>query len=241
MFQDIDQRFSTFAELLRQIEVLSPPELQQKLPNAEFLSCLYDYQAWIEPHLSEIKYHTATGMFRLRKKISGGPVHCYYRNRSTMSWKVIPRGIFNRLPSGRTSYPIGTPQILMPDFKKDQFNAASLRKALDTWKKYFPADSLAVDYWGTWISRFELLSKGGAFLEEYAKGVEEDNVTLASFRKYNKNHLPNTTLHQKDQAELDAIAVEERANPTVSRSYCNIELSKWVETILSQNLQYLHP
>lgn len=132
-----------------------------------------------------------------------------------MAWKVIPRGVFNRLPSGCTDYPTGTPNMLMPDFKKDQFNTTDLRKALDTWKKYFPSDSIASDNWNTWISRFELLAKGGEPLKTYAKGGKDDNITLASFKKYNKNHLPTSFLNQKDQMELDAIAVEERLNPTV--------------------------
>ena len=144
----------------------------------------------------------------------------YYKRKINRPWKVIKGGLFNiESKTLKPLYPTGTPPPLFPDYNKEQFNGANLRKSLSVWKKYFPKDSDAEQEWKTLISNFELWASDSIAKETYSKGSEEDNITLQSFKPYNPKHVPNSAAYIADQSELDAIAVEELANPTVSVFY----------------------
>ena len=216
--EDIDQRFSTFAEMLRNKGVFGPQDMTKVLPCAEDVSGLYDFKSWLEPHLADVKYHTTTGMFRFRKHSSrGGRVHIFYRKLSTTPWKVMKNGIFNNLQDGKPDYPTGSPKLLMPSYTKDKIDTDQLRKSLPVWTKYFPPEATqAPDDWKKWITQIEKLSEGGEYLQKHAKGHEK--ITLASFKKYRLSDVPNSGEHLKEQTELDSLSITEIANPTVSTS-----------------------
>ena len=47
--EDVDQWFSTFAEMLRNTGVFGPKDLTKVLPRAEDVEGLYDIKSWLEP------------------------------------------------------------------------------------------------------------------------------------------------------------------------------------------------
>eukprot|EP01103_Thecamoeba_quadrilineata_P019099 TRINITY_DN75_c0_g1_i3.p1 TRINITY_DN75_c0_g1~~TRINITY_DN75_c0_g1_i3.p1 ORF type:complete len:751 (-),score=109.78 TRINITY_DN75_c0_g1_i3:31-2283(-) len=87
--EDVDQLFSTFAVPMKETSVSSLPQFIEYLdkwypransrPTAIFLTCLYDFKTWLEPHLARLEGHSKPHSFLFKKDVDGD-VKLWYRD-----------------------------------------------------------------------------------------------------------------------------------------------------------------
>lgn len=153
--EDIDQVFSTIADILRVEEAMTLDSLMAKMPNAEQLNDCFDIVAWMNNCLLPVQQHTKTGMFRFRKsKNTQGLVDIFYRKNSDQKWRVIKGGIFKKV-NGKAALPKGKPPVLQPSLEKIDINL--LRQHLQKWKNYFD-DPSPLNWWNTFLQKTERMN-----------------------------------------------------------------------------------
>ena len=91
--EDIDQMFSRFAEALRRADVTSWQQMASLFrnsftfdlepPTVHFKKDVYDYKAWMAPHMPKIKNHTEPMCFKMELDATSNHVRVFARH--TMS------------------------------------------------------------------------------------------------------------------------------------------------------------
>ena len=164
--EDIDQMFSRFAEALRRADVTSWQQMASLFrnsftfdlepPTVHFMKDVYDYKAWMAPHMPKMKHHTDPMCFKMELDATSNHVRVFARH--TMSGSKREATHWQPAQGYQlVSVAVAEAMLLedIPRVAPRPVNTELIRKTVTAFAEAEVLDEASVQLWDTYLASID--------------------------------------------------------------------------------------